>query len=111
MTAAEMLTELSASGIELSLDGQALRFRARKGALTGDLRRQIAEQRDRLIRHLQASSPSNPSGTRQKCHPCDMRNWVDERPKNGRIRTHCGRCGRFIGYRPEYLGSRSGKVA
>jgi hypothetical protein len=30
----------------------------------------------------------------------DTTNWIDEPPKNGMTRTHCGICGRFLGYRP-----------
>jgi hypothetical protein len=30
----------------------------------------------------------------------DRGNWIDESPVNGRIRTVCRICGKFLGYRP-----------
>lgn len=34
-----------------------------------------------------------------RCRENDHRCWRDEKPQFGKIRTHCGLCGRFIGYR------------
>ena len=109
MSVSELLDELASSGVELSLDGNELRFRDPKGALTDDLRRQIADQRETVIRRLRGQSELDGSPAGEKCRRCDMRDWVDEPPKDGRIRTHCRRCGRFIGYRPENLGTGAGK--
>lgn len=103
MTVTDLLHELGALGIELFLDDKDLRFRGPKGALTDELRRQIANRREGLIRQLRESAHPELSETGQRCRRCVRREWVDAQPVDGRIRTHCGRCGRFIGYRPENL--------
>jgi hypothetical protein len=82
----------------LYLDGDRLRYWAPAGALTPDLRREIADQRPAIIEHLQPVTATDAVGNR--CANCDQRNWVDAPPEGGRIRTTCGKCGRFIGYRP-----------
>ena len=53
MTVEELTATLSSRGITLFLDGDALRFRAPKGALTEDLKQRIAEQRAEIVGRLQ----------------------------------------------------------
>ena len=96
----QLLTDLTHNQIVLFIDGGQLRYRAPEGALNADLRAAIAQHRTALIDHLRAEAPPNLQGP-TKCITCDRQYWVDEPPKNGRIRTTCGKCGQFIGYRPE----------
>jgi hypothetical protein len=94
----ELLRALADRAVELYLDGDRLRFRAPEGALTPELRGDIAAHRLAIIEHLRMPATTT-VGTR-RCGNCDWRNWRDEPPKDGRIRTTCGKCGRFIGLRP-----------
>ncbi len=96
MTTDELLTELRRCKIGLSVDSGKLRFRAPAGALTPELRGAIAGHRAEIIGHIQGGATAV-----KDCVTCDRRDWVDEAATNGRIRTRCGKCGRFIGYRRE----------
>ena len=100
MTIDKLLRGLAQNKVTLFLDGDRLRYRAPEGSLTPDMRAAIAQHRTAIIGHIQAKlslSPQQPV----KCITCDRQYWIDEPPKNGRIRTTCGKCGQFIGYRPE----------
>ena len=97
-----LLAELAGLNIKLAVDGDHLRYRAPAGVLTPELRAVIGEHRTEIIGRLR--NPANATTVRAPgCVPCDRQYWVDELPRNGRIRTTCGQCGRFIGYRPENL--------
>ena len=98
MTVDELLRCLVGRAVELYLDGDRLRYRAPEGALTAELRSEIAVQRPAIIDHLRAATATDAVG--ERCANCDRRKWVDAPPEDGRIRTTCGKCGRFIGYRP-----------
>jgi len=99
VTLDQLLTDLTHNQIVLFVDGGQLHYRAPGGALSADLRAAIAQQRTAIIDHLQAKVPPNPQRS-VKCITCDRQYWVDEPPEDGRIRTKCGKCGQFIGYRP-----------
>ena len=94
----DLIRTLANRDVELYLVGDRLRFRAPEGALTPELRSEIGAQRTTIIEHLRAASVM--ATELKRCTRCDWRNWVDAAPKDGRIRTTCGKCGRFIGYRP-----------
>lgn len=47
--------------------------------------------------------------TAKACNPCDPRDWVDQFGTKF-IRTTCGKCGAFKGYRP-IEEKKSGKKA
>ena len=98
MTVDQLLGSLAQDKVALFLDGDHLRYRAPEGSLTPDMRAAIGEHRMEIIECLQADR--NIGGGARKCITCDRQYWVDEPPKNGRIRTTCSKCGQFIGYRP-----------
>ena len=103
MTIDVLLDQLSNEKVSLYLDGDRLRFRAIKGMLTNDHRAAIAEHRIEIIKRL-AAEPRRSTGS---CIGyCDRRNWIDDASNRGVVRTACGVCGRFIGYRPKILGNR-----
>jgi hypothetical protein len=93
----ELLNCLVAQSVELYVADGRLRFRAPEGAMTDSLRSHITAHRMAIIEHL--GTLATTAHGRQRCRNCDQRNWVDEPAKDGRIRTTCGKCGGFIGYR------------
>jgi hypothetical protein len=94
----ELLNRLDLRAIRLNVDGERLCFRAPKGALSAELREAVIDHRSAIIERLRRGVLFPAMG--RQCATCDRRQWVDESPKDGRIRTVCGICGRFIGYRP-----------
>jgi hypothetical protein len=99
MTTDELLARLKDKGVKLYLDGGRLCFRAARGVLIGELRDAVIRHREEIIRRLATQSRVMPNA--RCCGYCDTRNWADEMVTRGLIRTTCGQCGRFIGYRRE----------
>lgn len=97
MNVDDLLRTLADRAVELYLAGDRLCFRSPAGALTPELRDEIAAHRPAILEQLRTAATTTAAGG---CGNCDWRNWRDEPPKDGRIRTTCGKCGRFIGFRP-----------
>jgi len=94
----DLLRCLANCGVQLYLDGDRLRYKAPVGALTSSLRGDITTHRLAIIERLKGDATA--PGAPRRCTYCDWKDWVDDPPKDGRIRTTCGKCGRSIGYRP-----------
>lgn len=56
MTVTEIIESLAQQGIQLWVEGENLRFRAQKGALTPELRALLTENKPALVAHLRAQS-------------------------------------------------------
>jgi hypothetical protein len=97
VTVDHLLRCLADRDVELYLDDDRLRFRAREGALTSELRTAIGVHREEIIERVRGQGALTiASGP---CVKCDNRDWRDSPAQDGRIRTTCKKCGRFIGYR------------
>jgi TubC N-terminal docking domain len=109
MSIDDLLEQLAERGVTLYLDGERLRYWGPQGALTGALRDAIARDRQRILHRLR-SAPSvvHAADASAHCTVCDQRNWTENSPQDGRIRTTCRVCGRFIGYRPAGSGQTGG---
>jgi hypothetical protein len=57
MTSKELFANLKKHGVELSLDGENLRYRAPKGVLTSELRQSLTEQKQAILTLLSQPSP------------------------------------------------------
>ena len=100
MTTDQLLADLARRNITLSVDGGRLRYRAPVGVLTPQMRKAIAARRDAIFELLRRKDQEPAVSWGGKCRLCDRRSWIDQPPIGGKIRTICGKCGRFIGYRP-----------
>ena len=100
MTTDQLLDALTEHKVTLFFKEGSLRYRAPSGALTQDLRETIACHRSALIERLRQEQKGERIGAVRKCVVCKPKDWIDESPRINLIRTVCGKCGRFIGYRP-----------
>ncbi len=107
MNASNLVGQFATEGIFLYLDGDRLRYRAPAGVMTSELRRNVEVQREHILAELRNRNMLIPPGHR--CANCEPQKWIDALPHDGRIRTTCGACGRFIGYRPADL-RRNGEL-
>lgn len=92
MTPTTILDQLGRLGVrvEMDADGERLRFHPRS-AVTEELLENMKAHKSELLRI---------TGLYACRGHVDPTLWTDDPPVDGRIRTTCSRCGRFIGYRP-----------
>jgi hypothetical protein len=84
-----LLEQCSAAGVELTAEGETLRFRARRGALTPDLRSLLSAQKRELLAALRGRDET-PNG---RCPTCQRP--VDEKKRCWHCNDRaCERCGR-----------------
>lgn len=98
MSTEDLLRRLADAGVQLYLDGDRLHFRAPPGALSQEWREEIAARRMVIV--LSLANQRVAAAATEHGPGCDRRFWVDDPSQDGRIRTTCSVCGRFIGYRP-----------
>lgn len=100
MNAEHLLDRLAGRRVALCLVGDRLRYRASPGALTPEVRETIAQHRGVIVERLRTENQGRRLPRTVKCVTCVMNDWVDLSPRDGRVRTVCGKCGHFVGYRP-----------
>lgn len=100
MTINQLLAMLADRKITLRLEGGRLKYRAPTGALTPDLREAVSQHRPKIIDRL-ATTRNGKAHGEHACVHIFSQDWVDQPLGDGRIRSTCRLCGRFIGYRPE----------
>lgn len=84
METSKLLTELQQRGVNLTVDGDNLRYVAPKGALTDELRQAIKDHKAELLELLQADAvPPKAAAT-------DRREASERKRKDAKIR--CQRC-------------------
>ena len=99
MTVDQLLAALAELRITLTVMGDQIKYRGPTGTLTPDLREAISQCREEIIARL--TTPKNGKIRGEvKCIHVDPLLWIGEPSRNGRIRSTCPRCGRFVGYRP-----------
>lgn len=99
MTAAELREELNYRGVILFLTEGRLRYRAPAGAIDERLRSGLARHRDELAAEVKERVLRGVFTGVELCPRCEIPDWVTAPPHRGEILVHCGRCGRFVGYR------------
>lgn len=67
MSAVELLTELESRGVHITADGDRLRIRAPKGAITPELRERLEQNKPEIISALMPSRPELDAICRRAC--------------------------------------------
>lgn len=92
-----LLSQLKDLGIQVERRGDRVRLRPASG-LSKELVGELKKHKEGLLEAIRIESSEGEVAA--SCSMCGRRHWIDEPPKDGRIRTICGKCNRFIGYRP-----------
>jgi len=95
-TAQRLLYRLIELDIRIECRGDRLRLTP-AASISPDLLGQLRRHKQELMAILR--NPNSPANGAVPCGMCHQEHWIDEPACDGRIRTRCGRCGKFIGFR------------
>lgn len=92
----DFLAELRRCGVELSPNGDRLRYRAPHSVLTDEVRAELVAHKSEILELLQGEPERKTSETRETpdsapCYACGSRSWW-ERPAEDGGGLACGRC-------------------
>jgi hypothetical protein len=124
MTGTELVAHVRGQGIALTVEAGRLTVEGAADRLTDELVALLRDHKADVLAALGAEpaaalpgafrSPergptpaTDDRSTRPACR-CRPADWRDDPPVDGRIRTTCGQCGRFVGYRP--AGADRGRI-